>query len=207
LPTRNLDEENRREKAYCNEWGAKAPFRVIHRNDRSGVRTYFAQQGQALLPMLELIEHARGTIDELMSDAARAFVEQLLIVSATQLAGHKHPGRDTGALRWHGRQPGRVVLAERKRAIERPRLRTKGPGGKEVAIPLYERLHAEPRLADRIRDILVNGVSTRKYESVLPEMAGTVGISKSAVSRKFVEASERALHELMQNRSDRSICW
>jgi putative transposase len=178
--------------------GAKAPLRVIHRNDRAGVRAYFAQQGQALLPMLELIEDARSTIDELMSDAARAFVEQLLVISAAELAGPKHPGKNTGALRWHGKQPGGVVLAERKLSIERPRLRTKGPAGEEVAIPVYERLRAEPRLADRIRDILVTGVSTRKYETVLPAMAGTVGISKSSVSRKFVEASERALDELMR---------
>ena len=36
-------------------------------------------------------------------------------------------------------------------------------------------------------------VSTRKYARVIPEMAETVGVSKSAVSRETIEASERVL--------------
>ena len=39
------------------------------------------------------------------------------------------------------------------------------------------------------------GVSTRRYEQVLPEMAEQVGISKSQVSREFIDAGERLLKE------------
>jgi putative transposase len=53
-----------------------------------------------------------------------------------------------------------------------------------------------------MREILVNGVSTRKYATVLPKMAGTVGVAKSSVSRKFIEASRRELQALMQRRFD-----
>jgi transposase-like protein len=48
----------------------------------------------------------------------------------------------------------------------------------------------------RVRDIVVKGVSMRKYEAVLPEVAGTVGVSKSAVSRRFIEASAAQLAAL-----------
>lgn len=34
----------------------------------------------------------KTSIDELMSDTARAFVEQLLVISAQQVSGRKHPG-------------------------------------------------------------------------------------------------------------------
>jgi len=47
-----------------------------------------------------------------------------------------------------------------------------------------------------VRDIVVKGVSMRKYEQVLPEVAGTVGVSKSAVSRRFIEASAAQLAAL-----------
>jgi putative transposase len=94
------------------------------------------------------------------------------------------------------------VLGERKLALERPRLRSRAGRGEEVAIPVYERLQAEPRLAERIRDILVRGVSTRKYAEVLPRMAGTVGIAKSSVSRRFSRASRDALQALMGRRFD-----
>ena len=48
-------------------------------------------------------------------------------------------------------------------------------------------------------EILLAGVSTRRYGAVIGEMADTVGVSKSAVSR---EASERVLAELMERRLD-----
>ena len=48
----------------------------------------------------------------------------------------------------------------------------------------------------------MTGVSTRKYESVLPEMAGTLGVKKSSVSKHFIQASQKALEALMQRRLD-----
>ena len=186
-----------------NPAGRKPRLAVVGQDDIAGaVRAAFADQGQVLLPMLELVENARASIDELMSEAARGFVEQLLVLSAQEVAGAKHPGRRMGEVLWHGSQPGRVVLAERKLALKRPRLRSRAARGKEVAIPVYERLQAEPRLGERIRDILVRGVSTRKYAEVLPRMAGTVGIAKSSVSRRFIRASRDALEALMGRRFD-----
>ena len=57
-------------------------------------------------------------------------------------------------------------------------------------------------MADRMLEVLMAGVSTRKYGRVIGEMADTVGVSKSAVSRETVEASERVLKELMERRLD-----
>ena len=51
-----------------------------------------------------------------------------------------------------------------------------------------------------VREALRRGVSTRNYGQVLPEMAETVGIAKSSVSREFQEASEKALKELTERR-------
>jgi transposase-like protein len=65
-----------------------------------------------------------------------------------------------------------------------------------VTVPAYGRLTGDARMAARVRDILVTGVSTRKYEKVLPEVAGTVGVSKSSVSRRMVEASAEQLRAL-----------
>ncbi|MEX3583709.1 MAG: hypothetical protein VB137_16255, partial [Burkholderia sp.] len=39
-----------------------------------------------------------------------------------------------------------------------------------------------------------------KYDEALPEMAHTVGISKSSVSREFVKASKKKLDGLMERR-------
>lgn len=71
-----------------------------------------------------------------------------------------------------------------------------------MVIPAYQRLVDDERLGSRIRDILVAGVSTRRYRKVLPQAAHTVGVSKSAVSRHFVQASARQLAELNERRVD-----
>jgi hypothetical protein len=72
------------------------------------------------------------------------------------------------------------MLSDRKLAVKRPRLRQKGPGaGKEVEVPAYAAMQNRPRLSARMLDILMRGVSTRQYRSVIPEMADTLGVSKS----------------------------
>lgn len=174
-------------------------FKLLGKHDAQALAACFADQGQVLLPLLELVQDAKASIDELMSDAARTFVEQLLVCSAQEVAGMKHRGKRTGDIRWHGAQRGRITLAERKLAVQRPRLR--GPRG-EVALPAYERLREDARLGNRLRDILVTGVSTRKYAKVLPAMAGSVGIKKSSVSKHFIQASRKALAGLSERRLD-----
>jgi hypothetical protein len=67
-----------------------------------------------------------------------------------------------------------------------------------------------------VRDIRVVGVFARTYEQALPEVAGTVGVSKSPVSRRMVEVgaeqlrvlNERGLKELKLLASSwTSIMW
>lgn len=59
-------------------------------------------------------------------------------------------------------------------------------------------MQKDERLADRMLDIMMAGVSTRRYAEVLPEMAEQVGISKSQVSREFIDAGERLLKQLAE---------
>ena len=49
---------------------------------------------------------------------------------------------------------------------------------------------------------LMRGVSTLEYQEVLPQMAQTVGVSRSAISRKVVEASIEQLKQLQERRWD-----
>ncbi len=111
---------------------------------------------------------------------------------------------------WHGRQRGVVRLAERKLRITKPRLRRKGKGGGEVEVPAYAAMQNHPGVGDRLLGILMRGVSTRNYKEVLPEMAQTVGVSKSSISREFQEASEEALKQLGERRfedKDMVVIW
>ena len=184
----------------------KAAYQITDRKDSRALAQFLSGEGQALLPMLELIEQAEMAVDELIDVAGRATIEAVLTLSAQELAGPKHPGKRTaGNIGWHGEQNGVVSLAERKLRISKPRLRRKAKHtgkGTEVEIPAYTVMRTHSRIGGRMLDILMRGVSTRNYRAVLPEMAETVGVSKSQVSRQFIEASEKSLKELVERRFD-----
>ena len=166
-------------------------YQTITPDDTRVLTDFLIHNGQFLLPMVRLIEEARTAIDEVIDVTGRACIEAVLEGSAAQLAGDKSPGRRSGEIRYHGRQDGVVHLKERKLRVKRPRLRHQSEG--EVEIPAYESLRTRPRMAQRMMQILIDGVSTRRYKNVIPEMAETVGVSKSAVSRANIEAGEKLL--------------
>src|SRR5439155_4072965 len=150
--------------------------------------------GQALLPMMELIEQSRMAIDELIDVMGRASIEAVLQLSAVQVAGAPQQGKARQAeIVWHGTQRGRVYLKERKLRVNKPRLRKKGRGAnKEIEVPAYEAMQQDTVTGERMLEILLNGVSTRRYSRVIPEMANTEGVSRSTVSRESIEAPARA---------------
>lgn len=179
-------------------------YQIAERKDSEALAEFLAQEGQLLLPMVQLIEEAELAVDELIDVVGRATIEAVLLLSAEQVAGPKQRGKrgpDRQAY-WHGSQPGVVSLAERKLRVTKPRLRKKGAGaGGELEVPAYEAMRGG-RLGERMLEILLSGVSTRHYKDVLPQMADTVGISKSEVSRQTIEAGERVLQDLAERRFD-----
>ena len=182
----------------------KASYQIVSPKDSRQLSEFLAKEGQFLLPMLELITQAEMAVDELIDVAGRATIEAVLTLSAQEVAGARHPGRKSDSVvGWHGRQQGVVSLAERKLRVDKPRLRRKGGGqGAEVDLPAYEAMQSDSRLGRRMLEILMHGVSTRSYRAVLPEMAATVGVTKSSVSREFIDASEEALKQLAERRFD-----
>ena len=179
----------------------KKPYHTIHKKDTQAWAHFLTQNGQALLPMVELIEQSKLAVDELIDVLGRASVEAVLRLSAEGIAGPPHPGKKGGAVGWHGGEMGTVALAERKLRVRRPRLRQKQRGkGSEVPIPAYEAMQRDGKLGSRMLEILLRGVSTRQYRHVLPKMAETVGVAKSSVSAEAIEASEEELQKLCERR-------
>ena len=181
-------------------------YHTIDRQGKANARKlgeFLSQNGQQLLPMVDLIEQCRLACDELIDVAGRATIQAVLELSAEQAAGGpRQQGRQrAGGVVWYGAQPGTVMLSDRKLHVQRPRLRKKGAGaGKEVEVPAYQAMQDQPRLGARMLDILMRGVSTRQYRDVIPEMADTVGVSKSSVSRQTIEASEQEVEALLNRR-------
>ena len=167
--------------------------------DSSALADVLAKDGQLLLTMLDLIENAECAIDDLIDVMGRATIEAVLLMSAAQVAGPKQQGKKSDRdVVYHGSQKGRVPLRERELRVDKPRLRKKGPQTGRAGRGRDPRLQGDPRawrLADRMLQILIAGVSTRRYEQVIPEMAETVGVSKSQVSTGSHQGRVQARHE------------
>ena len=124
----------------------------------------------------------------------------ILEAEVTELAGPK--GRhDAGrsAVR-HGSDDGLVTLGGRQVSISRPRVRTADRTA-EVALPTYELLGSTELLGRMAMERMLAKVSTRRYGAALEPVGAAVearsrGTSRSAVSRRFVAATETALAEL-----------
>jgi len=81
-------------------------YQILSKKDSKELTKYLAQNGQMLLPILELIQNARTAVDEVIDVVGRSTLEAILLLSARQVAGVAHKGKSTGPIRWHGSQPG-----------------------------------------------------------------------------------------------------
>jgi putative transposase len=185
----------------------KRNYRTLDNQGKANERKlaeFLTKNGQQLLPMVDLIAQSRIAIDDLVDTVGRATIEAVLRLSAEQVAGPPQQGRTRpGEIVWHGTQAGSVFLKERKLKVSKPRLRKKGVGAAgEVAVPAYSAMQDREGTSSRMMEILLEGVSTRSYQGVIPKMADTVGVSKSSVSRAMIQASEAQVEKLLNRRFD-----
>jgi len=164
------------------------------------IEQFCQTNGQILLPLVNLIQSAGQVVETVIHEIGIQTLELILKLSAEQVAGARTPGKASGDIRWYGSQPGKIKLADRKVKVKRPRLRHKTDG--EVEVPAYEALQQDRGLSERMLGALLRGVSTREYAEVLPEMAETVGVSRSSISRQVIEASAEQLKQLQERRWD-----
>jgi putative transposase len=94
-----------------------------------------------------------------------------------------------------------VTLGGRRVRVRRPRVRTVD-GTRELPVPAYQAFASTDLLGQLALERMLAKLSTRRYPAGL-EPVGTgvqqaaAGTSKSAVSRRFVAATEHALVELL----------
>jgi putative transposase len=118
--------------------------------------------------------------------------------------GGKHNAERAGYR--HGTGDGSVTLGGRRLAVTRPRVRA-ADGSGELHLPSYDLFSSTEILTQLALEKMLAGLSSRRYARGL-EPAGqaveeaAAATSKSAVSRRFVTATETALAELMSRRLD-----
>ncbi len=151
--------------------------------------------------LAELAGAAREGLLALAVGTGLGVLGSLLEADVDRLAGPKGRHNPTRAAVRHGTQPGKVTLGGRRIRVDRPRVRS-ADGAHELPLPTWQTF-ATTELLDRLTlERMLAKLSTRRYQVGLEPVGSAVqqaatGTSKSAVSRRFVAATEHALAELL----------
>jgi putative transposase len=151
--------------------------------------------------LAELAGAAREGLLALAVGTGLGVLDSLLEADVDRLVGPK--GRhqpDRVAVR-HGTQPGQVTLGGRRVRVDRPRVRS-ADGTAELSLPTWQAFAATELLDQLALERMLAKLSTRRYRVGLEPVGSRAdqassGTSKSAISRRFVAATERALTELL----------
>jgi transposase-like protein len=149
----------------------------------------------------EAWENVAISFERFCLTAGIATLSEMMEQDAVDLCGARH-GRnvDRRGYRW-GRTVGKLGFHGGKVAIERPRVRARS--GAEEVLPSWQAAQAEDWLGRWAMNLMLINVSTRRFGRAvrLPEgdIAATAGsgVSKSAVSRRFVALSAERMKAWM----------
>src|SRR6266702_3516803 len=161
---------------------------------------------QVVVSMAEIAESAREGLLALAVGTGRQVVAAMFDEDADRLCGREGRHNPDRAGYRHGSENGSVTLGGRRVPVTRPRVRA-ADGSGELGLPSYEMFSSTEILSQLAMEKMLAGLSSRRYGYGL-EPAGSqveqaaASTSKSAVSRRFVAATETALAELMSRRLD-----
>jgi putative transposase len=161
---------------------------------------------QVVVSMAEIAESAKEGLLALAVGTGLQVMAAMFWEDATRLCGPagKHNSERAGYR--HGSEDGSVTLGGRRLPVTRPRVRA-ADGSGELHLPSYDLFSCTEILGQLALDKMLAGLSSRRYRAGL-EPAGqaveeaAAATSKSAVSRRFVAATETALAGLMSRRLD-----
>ena len=168
---------------------------AVRKNGKSEPLRKATGQGQLLLHLPGLVREA---LYETVIAAGLACVDEVLEAERSRLCGARYQHLPERLALRAGHAASSLVLGGRRVAVSRPRAR--GVDGHELSLPSWREWSTRDPLTERAVEQMVLGVSTRRYArslEPLPPAANEHGISKSAVSERFVYGTERKLAELM----------
>jgi putative transposase len=148
---------------------------------------------QALLPIAALAFTLRRGLREFVVQSGMKALGDLLEQERTDLCGPRYKHEPERAPSRAGFATGELAMGGRRVQVRRPRART---DERELELPTWKQFSSEDPLNARALEEMVIGVSTRKYRRALEELPPEVkerGTSKSAVSRRFVAATQKEL--------------
>ena len=122
-------------------------------------------------------------------------VAEMLEEEVEELAGPRYSrGAGQENLVRYGKNPGSVKLAGQRHPCSVPRIRNKRTQT-EVPLKSWRDLHGSGEVDEVLLRRVLYGISCRNYEAAAANVPEAIGLSKSTVSRQFIEASAQQLKE------------
>jgi putative transposase len=149
----------------------------------------------------ELVADVREGLLAMAVGTGLQVMAAMMDADVTAVCGPKGRHDPVRAAVRHGSEKGSVTLGGRRMPVERPRMRAVDGSG-ELAVPSYELFTSTEVLGRMAMTKMLAGISTRGWQVGLEPVGEQVeraatATSKSAISRRFVKATETALAQLL----------
>ena len=174
----------------------KVPVVRVVRPDVAALLPRMASE--TTIALTQIAETMREGLLAFTTAAGLAVFRTLLDEELASKIGLKHAKNPDRVGNWHGTTTGQVVLGGRKVSVERPRGRLVAGG--EIGSDTWDVFATDDLLQQVIVERMLAGVATRRHVLVAEPVGDTVkarSVSKSAVSRRFITATETAMAELL----------
>jgi putative transposase len=160
---------------------------------------------QLALPMMIASEAIKKGLLSFVQQMGMLAFSEMLEAEAAEIAGPK--GRHADGRTHHHWGTARTTLpfGGRHVVVERPRVRGRGKGSKEVELPSVATAKGSDPMPTHVAEQVVVGVSTRGYERSLESIDESLesrGESKSHVSRALIAKTTEKLAEFLGRKLD-----
>ena len=170
----------------------------ITKNRRQG--QHAEQTGSTVsIPLVDLLHDAEAGLLGLAVQVGLRVLQELMDQEVTEIAGPKGRHNPQRTAVRHGVEDGYVFLGDRRVPVTHPRVRT--TTGQEVPLTTYQTFQDAGVATQAILERMLFGLASRQQGHANPALSaevGTHGLSKSAVSRRFIRATQQALDTFMQ---------
>jgi len=171
--------------------------RLVERDDAQDLPEFSSEVRVALS---EVASATREGLLAMSVGVGLRVMAEMMDAEVTDRVGAKHAKIPTRTAKRHASAPGSVVLGGRRVKVSRPRARS--VDGQELQLESYTTFAADDLLSEVVMARMLAGLATRRHraanepvgEAIEAEASST---SRSAVSRRFIAGTTRALEELM----------
>jgi transposase-like protein len=155
------------------------------------------------IPLVDLLHDAEAGLLGLSVQVGLRVLQELMDQEVTAIAGPKGRHNPQRTAVRHGVEDGYVFLGDRRVPVTHPRVRT--TTGQEVPLNTYQTFQDAGVATQAILERMLFGLASRQQRHANPALSaevGTHGLSKSAVSRRFIRATQQALDTFLHRPLD-----